>query len=108
MRLRELAPAANAIVGIDLAGKKQTVLVTDHDSKVLARKRFRCRVWDLGAALDWAVGRGGSQGLPPALTSATWALASGLKPFFPAVGTFSLSCPWFSGGCGFTRRPPVR
>jgi transposase len=30
------------------------VVVTDHDSKVLARKTFRCPAWDLGAALDWA------------------------------------------------------
>jgi transposase len=30
------------------------VVVTDHDSKVLARKTFRCRAWDLGIALDWA------------------------------------------------------
>jgi transposase len=53
-RLRELVPNRNAIVGIDLADKKQMVVVTDHDSKVLARKTFRCRAWDLGAALDWA------------------------------------------------------
>ena len=53
-RLRVLVPATNAIVGIDLADKKQMVVVTDHDSKVLARKTFRCRAWDLGAALDWA------------------------------------------------------
>ena len=46
--------SSNAIVGIDLADKKQMVVVTDHDSKVLARKTFRCRAWDLGAALDWA------------------------------------------------------
>jgi transposase len=44
----------NAIVGIDLADRKQMVVVTDHDSKVLARKTFRCHAWDLGAALDWA------------------------------------------------------
>jgi len=31
----------NAIVGIDLADTKQMVVVTDHDSKVLARKTFR-------------------------------------------------------------------
>jgi transposase len=49
-----LVPVANAIVGIDLADEKQMVVVTDHDSKVLARKTFRCRAWDLGAALDWA------------------------------------------------------
>ncbi|HZZ97662.1 MAG TPA: transposase [Jatrophihabitantaceae bacterium] len=47
----------SAIVGIDLADKKQMVVVTDHDSKVLARKTFRCRAWDLGAALDRAKDR---------------------------------------------------
>jgi hypothetical protein len=31
-------PLENAIVGIDLADKKQMVVVTDHDSKVLARQ----------------------------------------------------------------------
>jgi transposase len=53
-RLRELVRVTNAIVGIDLADKKQMVVVTDHDSKVLARRTFRCRAWDLGAALEWA------------------------------------------------------
>lgn len=53
-RLRMLVPAVNAIVGIDLADKKQMVVVTDHDSKVLARKTFRCHAWNLGVALDWA------------------------------------------------------
>jgi transposase len=36
-------------------------VITDHDSKVLARKTFRCRAWDLGAALDWA-GRATAKG----------------------------------------------
>jgi hypothetical protein len=53
-RLRELVPVTHAIVGIDLADNKQMVVVTDHDSKVLARRTFRCRAWDLGLALDWA------------------------------------------------------
>ena len=44
----------NAIVGIDLVDNKQMVVVTDHDSKVLARRTFRCRAWDLGSAWDWA------------------------------------------------------
>jgi transposase len=61
-RLRELVPAGNAIVGIDLADRKQMVVVCDHDSKVLARKTFRCRAWDLGVALDWAAGRAAAQG----------------------------------------------
>jgi len=47
-RLRALVPVSNAIVGIDLADKKQMVVVTDHDSKVLARKTFRCRAWESG------------------------------------------------------------
>src|SRR5213592_1702928 len=56
-RLQTLVPVTNAIAGIDLAGSKQMVVVTDHDSKVIARRTFRCRAWDLGSALDWAVGR---------------------------------------------------
>jgi transposase len=61
-RLRTLVSMSNAIVGIDLADAKQMVVVTDHDSRVLARKTFRCRAWDLGAALDWAAGRAAVKG----------------------------------------------
>jgi transposase len=61
-RLRVLVPVTNAIAGIDLAGKKQMVVVTDHDSKVIARRTFRCRAWELGAALDWAAGRAAAAG----------------------------------------------
>src|SRR3954466_9194323 len=61
-RLRELVPVANAIVGIDLADAKQMVVVTDHDSRVLARRTLRCRAWDLGAALDGAAGRAAANG----------------------------------------------
>src|SRR3954468_7881532 len=61
-RLRALVPVTNAIVGIDLADAKQMVVVTDHDSKVLARKTFRCRAWNLGAALDWAAARAAAKG----------------------------------------------
>jgi transposase len=61
-RLRELVPVTNAIIGIDLADSKQMVVVTDHDSKVLARRTFRCRAWALGGALDWAAGRAAAKG----------------------------------------------
>jgi transposase len=61
-RLRQLVPMSNAIVGIDLADTKQMVVVTDHDSKVLARRTFRCKAWDLGAALDWAATRAAALG----------------------------------------------
>ena len=42
-RLREAVPAVNAIAGIDLADSKQMVVVTDHESRVLARRTFRRR-----------------------------------------------------------------
>jgi len=61
-RLRGLVPVTNAIVGIDLADRKQMVVVTDHDSRVLARRTFRCRAWDLGIALDWAAERAAAKG----------------------------------------------
>jgi len=55
-------PVTNAIAGIDLADREQMVVVTDHDSRVLARRTFRCRAWNLGAALDWAAGRAAVKG----------------------------------------------
>jgi hypothetical protein len=61
-RLREQVPVDHAIVGIDLAEKIQMVVVTDHDSKVLARRTFRCKAWDLGMALDWAGARATAAG----------------------------------------------
>jgi transposase len=61
-KLREQVPLKNAIVGIDLADVKQMVVVTDHDSKVLARRTFQCKAWDLGRALDWAAARAAAAG----------------------------------------------
>ena len=54
VELRGLVSFDNALVSIDLADKKQAVVVCDHDSRVLARKTVRVRAWDLGPALDWA------------------------------------------------------
>jgi len=68
-RLRELVPVTNAIVGIDLAGEKQVVVVADHDWRVLARRTFRCRAWDLGLALDWAGSQAASKGFAGAAVS---------------------------------------
>jgi transposase len=50
------------MAGIDLVDNKQMVVVSDHDWKVLASKTFRCRGWDLGAALDWAGERAAAKG----------------------------------------------
>jgi transposase len=58
-RLRWLLPPQNAIVGIDLADRRQAavvVVVTDHDSRVLARRRVTAQAWELGGLLDWAAG----------------------------------------------------
>ncbi len=62
VRLRALLPAGNAIVGIDLADNKQAAVVTDHDSRVLARRRVSCRPWELGELLDWALNRAHAAG----------------------------------------------
>lgn len=61
-RLRRLLPAGNAIVGIDLADDKQAAVVTDHDSRVLARRRVTARAWELGGLLDWALARAAAAG----------------------------------------------
>ena len=61
-RLREHVPVVNAIVAIDLADVKQMVVVCDHDSRVLARRTFGCKAWDLGNALDWAADRAAAMG----------------------------------------------
>ncbi|MEU6643554.1 IS110 family transposase [Saccharomonospora sp. NPDC046836] len=53
-RLRVLVPPQHAIVGIDLADEKQAIVVTDHDSRVPARKRVRAKAWRLGSVLEWA------------------------------------------------------
>src|SRR5215471_10149299 len=60
--MRQLLPPQNAIVGIDLADCKQAVVVTDHDSRVIARRRVTARAWELGELLDWAFGRAKAAG----------------------------------------------
>src|SRR4029077_14201671 len=62
VRLRELVPPRNAIVGIDLADDTQAAVVTDHDSRVIARRRVSARAWELGEVLDWAAGRAAGAG----------------------------------------------
>ena len=52
--MRRLVPVDHAIVGIDLADKKQAVVVCDHDSRVLARQTVRVKAWELGPVLEWA------------------------------------------------------
>jgi transposase len=61
-RLRRLLPADHAIMGIDLADDKQAAVVTDHDSRVIARRRVSARAWELGGLLEWAAARAAGAG----------------------------------------------
>lgn len=54
-RLRELVPVNNAILGIDLADRKQHAVLCDHDSRVVKRWRVTAKAWQLGTLLDRAV-----------------------------------------------------
>lgn len=63
-RLRSAVPVENAIVAIDLAGRVQMAVVTDHDSKVVGRRKLTQPVWALGAVLDWAAGVANRAGYP--------------------------------------------
>src|SRR4051794_29219586 len=71
-RLRELLPLENAIVGINLADRKQMVLVCDHDSKVLARKTFLgwVTVGRAGRMCQRVAGPGGAE--EPAPSTSHW------------------------------------
>src|ERR1022692_1782090 len=82
-RLRKLLPSGHAIVGIDLADDKQAAVVTDHDSRVIAR-RVSARAWELGDLLDWAVGKAVAAGF----ASVTVARAGGA----PVAGAGSAGC----------------
>ena len=61
-RLRQLLRPDHAIVGIDLADNKQAVVMTDHDSRVIARRRVTARAWELGGPPDWALERARASG----------------------------------------------
>src|SRR5215213_5370682 len=52
-RLRQVLPREHAIPALDLADDKQVFALTDHDSRVLARRTVRCRAWQLGEVLAW-------------------------------------------------------
>lgn len=65
--LREVVSRERAVIGIDLADEKQAIVVTDHDSVVLARRRVRAKAWRLGATLDWAAAEAARAGFAGAV-----------------------------------------
>jgi transposase len=53
-RLRGLIPRDYAIVGVDLADKKQVFAVCDHDGGVHGRRSVNRRAWQLDGTPQWA------------------------------------------------------
>ena len=68
-RLRQIVSKDLAVIGIDLADDKQAIVVCDHDSVVLARRRVRARAWALGPTLDWALGEAIAAGFAGAVVA---------------------------------------
>jgi hypothetical protein len=66
------------------------LVVTDHDSKVLARKTFRCKAWGLGAALDWAAERAAVKGFAGVTVSCEPTLAADRSMPFVCVQPMAL------------------
>jgi transposase len=60
--LRELVPAGGAVIGVDLGERKQALVVTGTDNRVLARRSPRAGVHGLGGVLDWAAERAAAAG----------------------------------------------
>lgn len=61
-RRRALVARDGAVIGIDLGEDRQMVVVTDQDSRVLARHSFAGKANDLGPELDWAARQAASAG----------------------------------------------
>jgi transposase len=60
--LRAVVPAGGAVVGVDLGEKKQALVVSGADNRVLARRSLRVGVHELGGHLDWAAERARAAG----------------------------------------------
>ena len=61
-RLRQVLPREHAVLALDLASDKQVFALTDHDSRVLARKTVTCAPWQLGEAIAWGQDRAAKAG----------------------------------------------
>jgi transposase len=52
----------NAIAAVDLTDRSGWSWSPIRTPKVLVRRTFRCRAWDLGTALEWAASRAAAKG----------------------------------------------
>jgi transposase len=52
----------SAVLAFDLAADKQVCVLTDQDSKVLARRTVRCKAWELSEAVSWGLARAAEAG----------------------------------------------
>lgn len=68
-RLRQVLPREHAVLAVDLADDKQVFALTDHDSRVLARRTVKARPWQLAEAIAW----GQAQALAAGFTGVTLA-----------------------------------
>lgn len=53
-RLRSIVDPGRAVLAVDLAAGKQAAVLTDHDSRVLARRMFTGDAWIIEEILTWA------------------------------------------------------
>lgn len=60
--LRAVITRESAVLAFDLAADKQVCVLTDQDSKVLARRTVRCKAWELSEAVSWGLARAAEAG----------------------------------------------
>ena len=61
-RLRSIITRETAVLAFDLADDKQVCALTDPDSRVLARRTWRVKAWQLGEAVAWGLARAAEAG----------------------------------------------
>ena len=60
--LRSVITRETAVVAFDLAADKQVCVVSDPDSRVVARRTVRCKAWQLDEVIAWGVERAAGAG----------------------------------------------
>lgn len=61
-RLRGVVSRESVVLAFDLAADKQVCVLTDQDSRVLARRTVRCKAWQLSDVVGWGVARASEAG----------------------------------------------